>query len=184
MPNLESAPLTFYKADYFPLSPTYNTWARLTAADVHALKAIPKFTNTHTAEGIYFYLNHPIRWVRLVGVIVAFEAHPNRFVMILDDSSGANIEITCARAQPNNPDRTTTADADDAPSEEKSDMIGKTAKGFTVDLTGVDLGTVVKVKGGIGLFRGERQMTLERLCTCLTDSGISPASKTLWTYER
>lgn len=38
MPNLSSDSLIFYPAYCFPLSLTYNTWARLTAADVHALK--------------------------------------------------------------------------------------------------------------------------------------------------
>lgn len=38
MPNLSSDSLTFYPAYCFPLSPTYNTWARLTAADVLALR--------------------------------------------------------------------------------------------------------------------------------------------------
>lgn len=38
MPNLSFDSLIFYPAYCFSLSPTYNTWARLTAADVHALK--------------------------------------------------------------------------------------------------------------------------------------------------
>ena len=39
-----------------------------------------------------------------------------------------------------------------------------TATGRDVDLSGVDIGTVVKVKGGVGSFREVRQMLLERIC--------------------
>lgn len=43
-------------------------------------------------------------------------------------------------------------------------MKGVTATGRDVDLSGVDIGTVVKVKGGVGSFREVRQMLLERIC--------------------
>lgn len=45
-------------------------------------------------------------------------------------------------------------------------QIGQTATGHTVDLTGVDIGAVVKIKGGLGVFRGEKQVLLERICMC------------------
>lgn len=45
----------------------------------------------------------------------------------------------------------------DAPTE------GLTATGRTIDLRGIDIGSVVKLKGGIGSFRGEKQITLERV---------------------
>ena len=49
----------------------------------------------------------------------------------------------------------------------KSDALAKgtSATGRAVDLSGVDIGTVVKVKGGVGSFRDVRQMLLERICT-------------------
>lgn len=46
MPNPLPAPLTFYPAYCFSLSPTHNTWARLTAADVHALRERTGFEGT------------------------------------------------------------------------------------------------------------------------------------------
>lgn len=45
-------------------------------------------------------------------------------------------------------------------------QLGLTATGRTVDLTGVDVGAVIKVKGGVGVYRGEKQVVLERLCMC------------------
>ena len=41
---------TFYPAYCFPLSPTYNTWARLTAKDVHALQERLGFEGTMADE--------------------------------------------------------------------------------------------------------------------------------------
>lgn len=43
MPKNLGAPLTFYPAYCFPLSPTFNAWARLNAIDVHALQERPGF---------------------------------------------------------------------------------------------------------------------------------------------
>lgn len=169
MPNQLSAPLNFYNAYCFDLSPTYNAWVKLTAADVHALQEREGFEwrkSDARVEGqipsVYFYLNHPIQWVCLVGVVVAFDAYGYRFIIILDDSSGANIEITCGRAKEQNAD--TQLDAPSTTANISSSMTGKTAQGNTVDLTGVDVGSVIKIKGSIGTFRETRQIHLERLC--------------------
>ncbi len=41
---------------------------------------------------LYHALNHPIKWVRLTGVIVAIDDYPGRKIYTLDDSSGMCIE--------------------------------------------------------------------------------------------
>ncbi|KAL9132358.1 MAG: hypothetical protein Q9175_006471 [Cornicularia normoerica] len=168
MPNPPSFPLTFYPAYCFSLSPTHNTWARLTASDVHALRERTGFEG----QNLYFHLNHPIKWIRLVGVIVALDILPTRWIALLDDSSGATIEITCARPAP----KPTTRDASTTSLPEDPRLLsrldasckGVTATGRDVDLSGVDVGTVVKVKGGVGSFREMRQMLLERISTIRT----------------
>ena len=82
--------------------------------------------------------------------------------MLLDDSSGVLVEVTCARPTP-------TLKAPDLDESNLKDMIsvkpttGVTATGRTIDLDGLDIGTVVKVKGGVKTYRGERQMQLERI---------------------
>lgn len=203
MPNPSSIALTFYPAYCLPLSPTYNTWARLTAADVHVLQeragydgmnisntlsippvfssALPSVSKliSRPGQGIYFHLNHPIKWVRLVGVIIALDFIYNRWLLQLDDSSGATIQLTCER-QAVVPSKT---DVNSDHSEQalltthepslnsnsvrgESKQLGRTATGRTVDLTRVDVGAVVKVKGGLGVFRGEKQVLLERICMC------------------
>ena len=190
MQNQPTAPLTFYKAWCFDLSPTYNTWARLTAADVHALreregfegtvpnmleKSKSKTRITGQTPSIYFHLNHPIRWVRLVGVVVAFDVFDYRYIMVLDDSSGENIEVTCGREKEQSADvKLETQQRKVAKIDSK---MGKSAMGNTVDLNGVDVGTVVKVKGTVGSFRGMKQVQLERLgkqwCTPFLYWGVS-----------
>ena len=50
------------------------------------------------------------------------------------------------------------------PRGDRRQKLGLTATGHTVDLTGVDVGAVIKVKGGVGVYRGEKQIVLERLC--------------------
>lgn len=82
--------------------------------------------------------------------------------MILDDSSGATIEVTCGRSTEqstfaqHDAQRTTTA--------QTKAVMGDTATGYKVELTGVDVGSAVKIKGSIGTFRESRQIQLERLC--------------------
>lgn len=81
--------------------------------------------------------------------------------MSLDDSSGATIEITCGRqksAQPALPAKDASI-----PSFPSAPTEGRTATGVCIDLRGIDIGSVVKLKGGIGSFRGEKQVLLERI---------------------
>lgn len=123
-------------------------------------------TKSSAEQKLFFYLNHPIQWIRLVGVIVALDIFPTRWIMILDDSSGATIEITCGRPKQKGPilpagdldAYAKTSVLPDAPTE------GTTATGRSIDLTRIDIGVVVKVKGGIGSFRGEKQVLLEKIC--------------------
>lgn len=186
MPNTNLPSLTFYEPKYYGLlSPTFHKWARLTAADVHALEEWP---DRCPAQDTYFYLNHPINLIRLVGVIVDFEAYDKRIVLVLDDSSGANIEITCARLPPDSRDKPGKNEANPVKAEKDTPkdnrMIGQTKRGYTVDLTGVDVGSVVKVKGGIGSFRGEKQMTLERLTLVRTTNEEAEAWAQNAAYRR
>lgn len=117
-------------------------------------------------QNLYFHHNHPIKWIRLVGVIIAIDIYPTRWIMSLDDSSGATIEITCGRQKPVQtvlpPGDASKARIPDAPTE------GHTATGVRIDLRGIDIGSVVKLKGGIGSFRGEKQILLERISTIRT----------------
>lgn len=97
--------------------------------------------------------------------------------MVLDDSCGATIELSCKRPPilPPNPTNNATLVKPKSPSVENSQdeivsqdpaYAGLTDTGRTIDLKGYDVGAVVKVKGGLSLFGGEKQVRLERICTC------------------
>ena len=107
--------------------------------------------------------------MRLVGIIVAFDEYPNRWIFQLDDSSGSTIEVTCPRTVLPNA-VTTVAEREETRAQARR---SKTVLGNDIDMTGIDLGIVVKVKGGLNEFRGEKQITLERISMEFSDSGSS-----------
>ncbi|KAL8694386.1 MAG: hypothetical protein Q9218_000952 [Villophora microphyllina] len=171
MPNAATGHLVFYPSYCFKYSKTYNTWARLTASNVHTLEA----RNGYEGQNLYFHLNHPIRWVRLAGVIVAFDDYSNRIVMTLDDSSGSTIELFCRKETPNNAVVDTAVDAygniklnGELNLPVDNEHTCTTNEGYKVNIKGIDIGSVVKVKGGISEFRGEKQITLERISVIRT----------------
>ncbi|KAA6414881.1 MAG: hypothetical protein FRX48_01631 [Lasallia pustulata] len=180
MSPLSTAPLTFYPAYCFCASPTFNTWARVTATEVHSLQQHKGFEG----QKIYFHLNHPIRWIRLVGVIVAFDAYPTRWILTIDDSSGETLELMCPRAA-GNPTNTATVAVDEnngakvPPDNLRADRdnhtVGTTATGLSLNLADVDIGSIVKVKGGITEFRGVKQMALEKLSILRTTNDEAAA---------
>ena len=47
--------------------------------------------------------------------------------------------------------------------DDENHTVGTTSTGLTINLAGVDIGSIVKAKGGITEFRGVKQMTLEKL---------------------
>ena len=100
-----------------------------------------------------------------MGVIVALDIYPTRWLMLLDDSSGATLEITCGRPKlaHENVDRERPLETSKTPRVAELPVEGLTATGRSIDLRAVDIGTVVKVKGGVGKFRGEKQLLLEKI---------------------
>lgn len=150
--------LTFYPAYCFKASPTYFAWVKLTAFDVHnTLHTYPAFEG----QNLYFYLNHPIQFVYLVGLVVSYEDfHQKRWLFIIDDSSGATIEVSCPKPE---------AKADRGPElapKEGSELNGagfadEQARANTI--ASIDVGSVISVKGKLGSFRDSRQIHLERV---------------------
>jgi hypothetical protein len=56
----------FYHRELWQHSSVYNSFVKLFAHDIYTLQADP-----HRVDAGLFWLNHPIRWVQVVGVIVA-----------------------------------------------------------------------------------------------------------------
>ncbi|KAF2193449.1 hypothetical protein K469DRAFT_550151 [Zopfia rhizophila CBS 207.26] len=146
-----------YPAYCFRASPTYNAWVKLTAADVQALRSEPDFQ----AQRIYFHLNYPIRYVRLVGVVVAVDDINLKYtVLTIDDGSGATIEIKIIRLTPD------IYNAVESPSNTTVDnvniIVQRGVFEVTVDHHMLNIGTVIKAKCTISEFRGQKQLELKR----------------------
>lgn len=138
-----------YPAKYFDLSPTYFHWCKLTIADVHNLRQPAVFTG----QDVHFYLNHPIRYVYVVGPITAIEdLSPKTAMISLDDGSGACVDVKIPRTSP-----TTTNIAD------VSILSSLGTFDILVRDTTLDIGTVAKVKATICYFRDTRQLELKRI---------------------
>ena len=177
--------LDFYPAYCNKASPTYFTWVKLTASDIHhVLRSRPGFgshnnivyqrqqSRYHTS--LLFYLNHPVQFVYVAGVVAAFDDHEYFWVFTVDDSSGATIDVTCRKpenvkeqndgksAQYN--DNAELAQAATVESSEKlDDSSVDEAIALVEVLSRIEIGSVVKVKGTISNFRSVRQIALERL---------------------
>lgn len=110
------------------------------------------------AEHFFFYKNLPIKWVRIVGVVVTVEQFANRRLYTIDDSSGSNIvAVTTASisAEPNN---------ELAAYELRANTEARAADLHQADpYADIDVGTVVDVKGGLSTYRDERQLNIEKM---------------------
>lgn len=178
-----SKDLTFYPAYCFPASPTWFRWVKLTAYDIHhILRARPGFSvsatnnalsihhdDISTAPGLnlntysftpppllLFYLNHPIQFVQIVGIVVSLhQPYASLVVITLDDSSGATIEIAWK-----NPDDNITwmTFGQTAHSSEHA-----SAQTIPEILSTLDSGTCIVAKGTLTTYRSIRQLTLHRL---------------------
>ncbi|OBT99369.1 hypothetical protein VE01_02731 [Pseudogymnoascus verrucosus] len=150
-----TTPPALYPSHCHGLSPTLGRWCPLRAVDVFALREVAEYEG----QGIYFHLNHPIKWVRLTGIIVAMDEFYSRVCITIDDGSGATIEATCLA--PPRPEATATVAAIVVSTERPADDAMVSPDG--PKLRGVDIGKVVKVKGGIREFRGVRQLAMKAI---------------------
>ncbi|KAI0849734.1 hypothetical protein F5Y00DRAFT_234654 [Daldinia vernicosa] len=135
--------LIFYPAYCFHLSPTINKWCPLRVADIHDLEGRPGFEG----DNVFFSLNHPIRWVRIVGVVVAIDEYSStRRNYTVDDSTGACIECSIIIPKPvDSRYRNNAADPVPDPYSE------------------IDVGMVVEVKGSTSVYRGWKQIQVHKL---------------------
>ncbi|KAJ4424891.1 hypothetical protein N0V82_000394 [Gnomoniopsis sp. IMI 355080] len=147
--------LPLYPQHCFKLSPTVNTYPHLLASDIDALTTHSGFHG----QNLFFHLNHPIQWVRIAGIVVAVDEYPGRRIYTVDDSSGACIEclVDVPRA-----DAALTA----AVAVAKLDSMSNTKAGLATSAPRsvvpeeVDVGSIIDVKGGLSLFRGNKQIKI------------------------
>ncbi|PGH08730.1 hypothetical protein AJ79_05921 [Helicocarpus griseus UAMH5409] len=146
--HASSAALTFYPAFCHKVSPTFFAWVKMAAIDVHRLK----FRAGFEGQNLYFYLNHPIQFICIAGIIVARDEHERRSIIVVDDSSGACLEVVCSKT-PATPANTTTTNA-------STHQTSTTRK--PLNIIPLIPGARAKLKGTITVFRGMFQLHLER----------------------
>ncbi|KAJ5262090.1 hypothetical protein N7505_008957 [Penicillium chrysogenum] len=173
MATVSNESLVFYPAFCFKASPTHFTWVKMGAADVHRLRK----SNDFVGQNIFFYNNHPIQFVSLVGIIVARTDIPRRTILTLDDSSGATIDIAVLKKETPKPSTTsqpTPTASSENPEWSSFTLTAPTATSLTrtthitskdhdeIDISALQPGTLVRVKGTLSTFRSRMQLHLER----------------------
>ncbi|KAI0888027.1 uncharacterized protein GGS22DRAFT_92495 [Annulohypoxylon maeteangense] len=141
-------PLVYYPAYCFHLSPTINKWCPLRAIDIHGLECRPGFE----ADNVFFSLNHPIRWVRIVGVVVAIDEFYGNRIYTIDDSTGECIDCSIKISKP----------ADD----NRQNSVGYGTNAVTPapdPLLDIDVGMVVEAKGSTMIFRDQKKIKIQKL---------------------
>ncbi|RYP52321.1 hypothetical protein DL768_002533 [Monosporascus sp. mg162] len=143
----------FYPQYCFYLSPTLNKWCPLRATDIHDLASHPGFEG----QDVFFSLNHPIKWVRVVGVVVAVDEFHGRRVYTVDDSTGQCIECSVEVPTPPKPG---ARDEEPARNPAATDATQGTVSDVPAD---IDVGMVVDVKGRVKLFRDIKQIEILKM---------------------
>lgn len=182
--------LVYYPQYCFHLSPTINKWCPLRAVDIAGLVCRPGFegeqdtykllqstpnpnnpnlTYLYTDAGVFFQLNYPIQWVRIIGVVVAIDDYHGHRVYTIDDSTGQCIECTLTIP-------TTKTDTifhrkamESRATNQQIDTAADTTRARTKDPTttipfpaDADVGTVLDIKGTVKLFRGQKQIGIQK----------------------
>ncbi|CBF69879.1 hypothetical protein AN6240.2 [Aspergillus nidulans FGSC A4] len=157
--------LPFYPAFCFRASPTHFAWIKMGAADVHRLTRRLEYGE----RGLFFYQNHPIRFVNLVGIIVARADVPRRTILTLDDSTGATVDIVVLKRDPcpipvaatveSKPKNNTDVHGEDGAQKE---MHLTSTTQTPIDITPLQPGKLFQIKGTLSTFRSTNQVQLER----------------------
>lgn len=114
-----------------------------------------------TGQDIYFHLNHPIKWIRLTGIVVAIDDITGRTIITVDDSSGVNIEATWSIPLKDplmglHDGEKVTTKSSEYREYKQNELTGPDGR----IIKNIDVGSVVKIRGKIGIFRGRKQLHL------------------------
>ncbi|KAK3493001.1 telomere regulation protein Stn1-domain-containing protein [Neurospora hispaniola] len=161
-------PPELYPQYCFHLSPTINKWCHLRAADIIALSSHPGFQG----QDLYFHLNHPIKWVRICGIVVAIDVYGDSSsrskgqiqVITIDDSSGHTIECVVPLPPPSAPS---------VPSLGKQEQRQPPQSLPLID-SQIDIGHILDIKGSLRTFREQRQVKVEKIVhLCTTEQEVA-----------
>jgi len=157
----------------FHLSPTHNVWCFLRAVDISRLEQHAGFEG----QDFYFHRNLPIRWARIVGVVVAVDDFTGRRVFTVDDSSGVCVEATASYApapkfNPAEPSHNVQVRDQTAGAHSLNQLDGQSSKAASpspgLPFQETEVGSVVDIKGKLAIFRGEIQFKIEKMVTVRT----------------
>lgn len=162
--------LIYYSAYTHSASPTYFKWVNLTACEIHrSLTHRPGYTHSWLTAGrgfdrdqphLLFYLNHPIQFVQVVGIVVNTEEWYERFwLFTVDDSSGHTIDVVCRKPDPKKKDETRSFASEDAEGKQIHEDILKLSQQVQ---SNVQIGAVLQVKGTITVFQRNRTVDVVR----------------------
>lgn len=136
------------------LSQIFKVEAGVSSQAVHA--------DILSGQNIYFYLNHPIRFVRVVGVVVAIDDINFKYsALTLDDGSGATVELKIVRTVPGEHGSKVPLSNTTVSNVNVISQFGVFE--ITIDHQNLNIGTVLKAKGTIAEFRGVKQLELKRV---------------------
>ena len=157
--------LMLYPAYTHPASATYFKWVNLTAHEIHhCLQHHNGYTHSWQSVGyrtyrdeplLLFYLNHPIQFVQVVGVVVNLEKWFEWFwLFTIDDGSGSTIDVVCRKPEKQKPQQQYGDTDEDKRVEEQeilrlSEDVGRA----------VSIGAILQVKGTVTSF--QRRQALE-----------------------
>ncbi|KAK8069044.1 hypothetical protein PG994_005660 [Apiospora phragmitis] len=115
-------------------------------------------TSATDQKYIFFHLNHPIYWVRIVGVVVAIDSFYSRRIYTIDDSSGTCIECCVTVPAPDkNTEPTTTTTS-------KNNNNNALLPPPPPDpYPGIETGLVVDIKGYLTVFRNAPQIAVAKM---------------------
>ncbi|EGZ68623.1 hypothetical protein NEUTE2DRAFT_133269 [Neurospora tetrasperma FGSC 2509] len=150
-------PLELYPQYCFHLSPTINKWCHLRAADIAILSSHPGFQG----QDLYFHLNHPIKWVRICGIVVAIDVYGDSSsrskgqiqVITIDDSSGHTIECVIPLPPPAAPSVPPLGKQEQQQPPQSLPLIDSP----------IDIGHILDIKGSLRNFRDQRQVKAEKI---------------------
>ncbi|BFZ62207.1 hypothetical protein YB2330_003290 [Saitoella coloradoensis] len=81
--------LEYYEPIFYSFSKVFKSYVKLFIKDVHALELLPQFQ----VAGVRFYLNHPIKFVSIVGIVIGIIIREKYSLIAVDDSSGSTIDL-------------------------------------------------------------------------------------------
>lgn len=165
---VDGSSVTLYPAYTFFSSPTYLKWVNLTAHEIHqSLDIREGFSHSWLSTGfkhgrdtpqLVFYLNHPIQFVQIVGVVVNFEEYFEWFwLFTVDDSSGSTIDVICSKPEKKKPVQVGQAAVEDIDEKAEQEQITSLSNQVA---SSVQIGAVLQVKGIITLFQRNKPAEL------------------------